>query len=164
MCPTEESKSFRFGTTCMTSLWPLTSSSEVMSQMQICPSWQPVMMVARSSITSRLEIQWVGALRPHRTMGNTRLFPVMFSVILKREWEQKKTVIIRHSHIVGNSQNTKMRNYKRNKPRWKQKAWNYLYYTHTHICVCLFVFFTPISSRKLIEEIKIIKNNNKKLQ
>lgn len=60
-----------------------TSSSGVMSQRQICPSWQPVMMVLKSSITSRLLMQWVGAMRPHSTMGRTRPFPDMTLMCLE---------------------------------------------------------------------------------
>lgn len=60
-----------------------TSSSGVMSQRQICPSWQPVMMVLKSSITSTVLMQWVGAVRPHRTMGRTRLFPDMMLLCLE---------------------------------------------------------------------------------
>lgn len=60
-----------------------TSSSGVMSQRQICPSWQPVMMVLKSSITSRLLMQWVGAMRPHSTMGRTKLFPDMMLMCLE---------------------------------------------------------------------------------
>lgn len=59
-----------------------TSSSDVRSQRQICPSWQPVMIVLKSSITNRLLIQWVGAVRPHRTMGRTRLFPDIVLIFL----------------------------------------------------------------------------------
>lgn len=60
-----------------------TSSSGVMSHRQIWPSWQPVMMVLKSSITSRLLMQCVGAVRPHSTMGRTRLFPDMMPTRLK---------------------------------------------------------------------------------
>lgn len=65
-----------------------TPSSGVMSQRQICPSWQPVMMVLKSSITRRLLMQWVGAVRPQSTMGRTRLFPdIMVTCLEKREME-----------------------------------------------------------------------------
>lgn len=68
-----------------------TSSSGVMSQRQICPSWQPVMMVLKSSMTSRLLMQWVGAVRPHSTMGRTKLFPDMMRMRLEgREQSTEK--------------------------------------------------------------------------
>lgn len=54
-----------------------TSSSGVISQRQICPSWQPVIMVLKSSITNTVLMQWVGAVRPHSTIGKTKLFPDM---------------------------------------------------------------------------------------
>lgn len=63
----------------------LTSSSGVMSQRQICPSWQPVMMVLKSSITSRLLMQCVGAVRPQSTMGRTKLFPDIMVRCLETE-------------------------------------------------------------------------------
>lgn len=64
-----------------------TSSSGVMSHRQICPSWQPVMMVLKSSITSTVLMQCVGAVRPHSTMGKTRPFPDIVVIIMYLEEE-----------------------------------------------------------------------------
>ena len=58
----------------------LTSNSTERSQRHIWPSWHPVTTVAPSSVKSTAEMQCVGALRPQRTMGRTRLFPaIVFS-------------------------------------------------------------------------------------
>ena len=58
----------------------LTSNSTERSQRHIWPSWHPVTTVAPSSVKSTAEMQGVGALRPQRTMGRTRLFPaIVFS-------------------------------------------------------------------------------------
>lgn len=71
-------------------LKPRTCSSGVMSHRQIWPSWQPVMMVLKSSITSKLLMQWVGAVRLHSTMGRTRLFPDMVAAYLRGQAENSK--------------------------------------------------------------------------
>lgn len=79
-----------------------TSSSGVMSHRQIWPSWQPVMMVLKSSITSRLLMQCVGAVRPHSTMGRTRLFPDMMPTRLKRReqfWRERRSQRARHKNL-----------------------------------------------------------------
>lgn len=55
----------------------LTSKSRERSQRHICPSWQPVTIMETSSISSSVDMQWVGAFRPHSTMGSTRLFPAI---------------------------------------------------------------------------------------
>lgn len=74
-------------------IWHLTSKSGAMSQRHIWPSWQPVMIIDVSSMSSSVDMQWVGALWPHRTMGNTRLFPAILlshlsisAIYIRSQW------------------------------------------------------------------------------
>lgn len=80
----------------------ITFSSGVMSQRQICPSWQPVMMVLKSSITRRLLMQCVGAVRPHSTMGRTRLFPDMMLMCLQQNEVTELDLMTAFNHAASN--------------------------------------------------------------
>lgn len=89
----------------MAAVWPnnsargLTSSSSERSQRHICPSWHPVTIVPPSSVSSIDEIQCVGALRPQRTMGRTRLFPAI--VFFKAVKASPQAIIMSVGDAVG---------------------------------------------------------------
>lgn len=80
-----------------------TWTSSVRSHKQIWPSWQPVIIVFWSLVTRIDDMQWVGAVLPHRTTGTTSPLDVMLRIHWVSSWHKyiptKWNIIIVKMHM-----------------------------------------------------------------